>query len=73
MHLPHHQKLLQRTAPDQIDGVIAQIRAENPSAFLVEHNTAGASETLSSRVFFDQPMRNEPCKGFMNFCPPRAA
>lgn len=50
-----------------IDVVTEQIRKENPSALHVE---VGEGETLSSRVFFHQPIRNEPAKGFIHFYDP---
>ncbi|MEW9586509.1 hypothetical protein [Paraburkholderia sp. DGU8] len=65
MHLPHHQDILRRATSDTLDSVIAKIRAANPAAFHVEETKGGTVETLSSRVFFDQPVRNEPCKGFV--------
>jgi hypothetical protein len=64
MHLPHHQKMLSTSTPETRDQIEALIRKENPGAFHVEH---GSGETLSSRVFFDQPVRNEPHKGFVRF------
>lgn len=62
MHLPHHQDMLRSAMPGTLDTVIEQIRKERPNAF---HVGEGSGETLSSRVFFDQPVRNEPCKGFV--------
>jgi hypothetical protein len=68
MHLPHHQELLHNAAKHGgVDAVIERIRKERPSALHVEHKTPGAEETLSSRVFFDQPVRNEPHQGFVRF------
>lgn len=79
MHLEQHQQLLREAAnspgtPDQraarIDRVMQQMRAENPEAFHIER---GPKETLSQRVFMDQPVRAELNRGFYNFCAPRAA
>jgi hypothetical protein len=54
--------MLRNAPPGTRDWVEALIRKENPGAFHVEH---GSGETLSSRVFFNQPVRNEPHKGFV--------
>ncbi|WP_260463929.1 hypothetical protein [Burkholderia sp. Bp8963] len=51
---------------------IAQITAENPKAFYVDLGTPGAEETLSTRVFFDQPVRPLPMKGFIKHYVPQA-
>ncbi|WP_050982879.1 hypothetical protein [Cupriavidus basilensis] len=65
---------------DVVQEAIHKIRAEHPDAF-------HSGDSLASRVFFDQPVRDEPCKGFIRFiavdrladtmgsrssCPPRA-
>jgi hypothetical protein len=42
--------------------VIERIKRQNPRAFHTE-------DTLDTRVFFNQPMRGEPCKGFIRFAP----
>lgn len=73
MHLPHHQKLLQQTEADNLDSVIARIRAENPAAFHVEHDTPDARDTASTRVFMDQPVRPLPMKGFIRHYVAKAA
>ncbi|MBP0589304.1 hypothetical protein J8I87_06140 [Paraburkholderia sp. LEh10] len=68
MHLPHHQEMLRNAAKyGGVDAVTELIRKENPSALHVEE---GDNETLSSRVFFHQPMRNEPAKGTIRFYDP---
>jgi hypothetical protein len=45
-----------------LDSVIERIKRQNPRAFHTE-------DTLDTRVFFNQPMRGEPCKGFIRFAP----
>lgn len=72
MHLPHHQKMLREATQATLDSVIAQIAAENPKAFHVDLGTPGAEETLSMRVFFDQPARPLPMKGFIRHYVPTA-
>ncbi|MEI5998261.1 hypothetical protein H3V53_13915 [Paraburkholderia bengalensis] len=68
MHLPHHQDMLRNASKyGGVDAVTELIRKENPSALHVEQ---GDDETLSSRVFQHQPMRNEPAKGFIRFYDP---
>jgi hypothetical protein len=44
----------------EIEHALNLIRQANPNAFHTELS-------LTCRVFFDQPMRNEPCRGFMHF------
>lgn len=68
MHLSRHQKLLRMAVGRQLDSVIARIRFENPSAFHVERTSGSVIETLSTRDFFDQPMRREPCRRFLRPC-----
>ena len=65
VHIPHHQELLRRAKGDTLDAAIKQIRAENPAAFHIEETSGDNIETLSSRVFFNQPIRNERAKGFV--------
>ncbi|KVE50395.1 hypothetical protein [Burkholderia vietnamiensis] len=73
MHLPHHQKMLQRAVVDgNLDQVIERIAAENPRAFHVDLGTPGADETLSTRTFYDQPARPTPMKGFIKHYVPTA-
>jgi hypothetical protein len=43
-----------------LDHVPALLRRANPKAFHTE-------ESLTTRVFFEQPVRDEPCKGFVRF------
>ncbi|WP_176091332.1 hypothetical protein [Burkholderia ambifaria] len=65
MHLFHHQQWLRSAQGTNLDHVIARIRTENPAVFHVEKTTRTDKETLSGRVFFDQPIRKEPCRGFV--------
>lgn len=50
--------LRQHAGQPDFDARLAQLRRDVPSAF----HTA---DTLSTRVFFDQPIRGEPCCGFV--------
>lgn len=79
MHLPHHQQMLRDAAAksgtpeeraERIKATEKLIGAENPLAFQIE---AGPNETLSQRVFMDQPMRGERNRGYRNFYSARAA
>ena len=64
MHLPHHQEMLRNAATHGgIDAVMNIIREENSAALHIE---TGEHETLSQRVFLNQPARNLPMKGFVN-------
>jgi hypothetical protein len=45
-----------------LDATIEEIKNQNPRAFDIE-------DTLNTRVFVDQPVRNEPSKGFLRFAP----
>ncbi|MCP3721755.1 hypothetical protein M3I53_01210 [Paraburkholderia sp. CNPSo 3272] len=64
MHLPHHQEMLRNAAKHGgIDAVMHIIREENSAALHIE---TGERETLSQRVFLNQPARNLPMKGFVN-------
>lgn len=63
MHLPQHQELLRNHAKHGgIDAVMKIIEKENKGALHVE---TGETETLSQRVFFHQPARDIPMKGFV--------
>ncbi|MEM5325202.1 hypothetical protein VSR34_01140 [Paraburkholderia sp. JHI2823] len=63
MHLPHHQEMLRNaTKHGGINAVISIIEKENGTALHVE---TGDNETLSQRVFFHQPVRDIPMKGFV--------
>jgi hypothetical protein len=70
MYLTHEQREALTAAAQvglaDIEGIIALLRKYNPEAF----HTA---ESLPQRVFFDQPVRNEPCRGFIRFAPKKAA
>lgn len=79
MHLPQHQQMLRDAAsapgtPEQraarIEAAEKLMKRENPDAFHIE---TGPVETLSQRVFMDQPMRGEPNRGYRNFYAARAA
>ncbi|RKU03375.1 hypothetical protein C7H84_09560 [Burkholderia sp. Nafp2/4-1b] len=60
--------MLQRAVHNgNLDAVIAQIAAENPKIFHIEPGTLGAKETLSSRIFVNQPLRNLPMHGFVKY------
>jgi len=72
MHLPEHQKLLQAATPATLDAVIARIREENPKAFHVDLYTPDQPETLTTRVFHDQPARPTLMKGFIKHYVPTA-
>lgn len=64
MHLPHHQQMLSNAAKHGgIAAVMNIIREENSAALHIE---SGERETLSQRVFLNQPARNIPMKGFVN-------
>lgn len=54
--------------PDALEHALAAIQARNPHAFHTK-------DSLCLRVFFDQPVRGEPCRGFQRFAtrPKRAA
>jgi hypothetical protein len=62
MHLTHQECQALRDASGGKNGSLAQIVAgilqTNPRAFHTK-------ETLPDRVFYDQPMRNEPYNAFM--------
>ncbi|CAD6536210.1 hypothetical protein LMG27952_03119 [Paraburkholderia hiiakae] len=63
MHLPQHQELLRNAAKHgYLNQAIEQIQRENGKALHVE---SGSAETLSQRVFFHQPVRDIPMKGFV--------
>ncbi|QCP55117.1 hypothetical protein FAZ95_38985 [Trinickia violacea] len=50
--------------PDELDRVISTVQQRNPHAFHTQ-------ESLHTRVFFNQPLHGEPCKGFIHFAPPQ--
>jgi hypothetical protein len=71
MHLPNHQQMLRDAAAAggnahekaaRIAAVEKQIAMENSAALHIED---GAHETLTQRVFFHQPVREIPMKGFI--------
>ena len=71
MHLPHHQQMLLDAvaaggSPEQIAARIEsaekRIELENRGALHIEE---GDNETLTQRVFFHQPVRDIPMKGFI--------
>ncbi|CAE6846690.1 hypothetical protein R75461_07277 [Paraburkholderia nemoris] len=45
---------------ESLDQILKRIRRTNPDAFHTD-------ETLSSRVFYDEPMGSEPCRGFVRY------
>jgi len=49
---------LQAAKKSNLDKVVAELRQRNPTAF---HTT----ESLGTRCFFDRPLRNEPCIGYL--------
>lgn len=49
---------LQAARKGNLDKVVADLRQRNPTAF-------HTSESLHSRCFFDRPLRNEPCIGYV--------
>lgn len=49
---------LQAAKKTNLDKVVADLRQRNPTAF---HTT----ESLRTRCFFDRPLRNEPCIGYL--------
>jgi hypothetical protein len=61
MYLTHQERQALRDASGGINGSLEKIVAgmiqANPGAFHTK-------ETLSDRVFYDEPMRNEPHKAF---------
>ncbi len=64
MHTPTHRTMLRRAAAaGNVERVLLAIRTMNPGAF---HTGA----TLAGRVFFDQPLRGEPCQGFIKIHAP---
>ena len=54
-----HRELLRRSSRQQLADVVARIREANPEAF----HTA---ESLASRVFIDEPVRDIPCASFLS-------
>jgi hypothetical protein len=64
VYLTHEDRKVLLTASvngvGYLDHVLALLRRANPKAFHTE-------ASLTTRVFFDQPLRNEPCKGFVRF------
>ncbi|CAG9262149.1 conserved hypothetical protein [Paraburkholderia caribensis] len=67
MHYSTHRTLLrslEKPTPEELNFVIARIKAENPSAF---HNEAdyGQESTLSDRAFVHQPRSCVPMKAAM--------
>ncbi|MGF6766195.1 hypothetical protein P3T24_006541 [Paraburkholderia sp. GAS33] len=63
-----HQALLNASVSGiaAVEQALSLIRNANPKALHME-------QSLASRVFFDQPMRNEPYGGFMYFAQMRKA
>jgi hypothetical protein len=49
-----------------LDRAIRESQEANPNAF---HTDA----TLAQRIFFDQPLRHEPCRGFVRPMPQQKA
>jgi hypothetical protein len=70
MYLTHEQREALTAAAQvgiaEIERIVALLRAYHPEAF---HTAA----SLSERVFVDQPVRDEPCRGFIRFAPKKAA
>lgn len=70
MYLTHEERQVLLNASisgiDAVEHALNLIRCANPNAF-------HTGQSLSSRVFFDQPMRNEPCLGFIHFTQIRKA
>ncbi|MCI0152224.1 hypothetical protein KNO81_41185 [Paraburkholderia sediminicola] len=64
MYLTHQERQPLRDASGEINGsldlyqIVVGILQTNPGAFHTK-------ETLPDRVFYDEPMRNEPHKAFM--------
>jgi hypothetical protein len=57
---------LQAARKGNLDKVVADLRQRNPSAF-------HTSDSLHSRCFFDRPLRNEPCIGYLRSTGPEDA
>lgn len=62
MYLLRHRQMLREATSETRDAVVEQIKTERPEAFHIE---TGANETLSLRVFYDEPAHPLPMAGFV--------